>query len=219
MDGFAGEDQSGTVESATRLHHRQLPTSGVRLGTEAELSKVDRFPQGLLRHAVRRRDTFMMHKHEQTETLVAQKPASFCGLRFIAQPSSVHCIQNPAAKISIMTFECTTLNLLRLQAIPVMNQFLTTLFQHNTNLSRASTTINHRRPSFFSPGSDQMSPAELVAMILQMTAGRVAIADDDTAELITEKIGGNGSRAGSSHGKQGTEPANNLPQPGFEAIL
>ena len=91
-DGFADEVQPGAIESATRFHnrqnHRQILTASVLFRTEAELSKDDGFPQSLLRRVIRRRDTFMMHKHEQTETLVAQTPARFCSLRFIAQRSS-----------------------------------------------------------------------------------------------------------------------------------
>lgn len=131
----------GKKVMATRFHHRRnhrtILTAGVLFRTEAEPPKDDGFPQSLLCRVIRGRDTFMMYKHEQTETLVAQTPARFCGLRIIEQRSSVQCIQNPAAKISIMSIKCPTLNLLRLQAIPVMNQFLTTLFQHNADLSRA----------------------------------------------------------------------------------
>ena len=88
MDGFADEVQPGAIESARRFHHRQILTAGVLFRSKTELSKDDCFPKSLLRRVIRGRDTFMMHKHEQTEALVAQTPAGFCGLRFIAQRSS-----------------------------------------------------------------------------------------------------------------------------------
>lgn len=64
------------IDSATGFHHRQndgsVLTAGLLFGSEAQLSKDDGLPQSLFSRVIFRRDSGMMNKHEQTETLVAQ---------------------------------------------------------------------------------------------------------------------------------------------------
>ena len=85
MNRFAEEIESRAIDSATGFHDRQndghVLAAGLFFGAEAELSKDYGLPQGLFSCVICRRDTVMMHKHEQTETLVAQATTRFRRLR------------------------------------------------------------------------------------------------------------------------------------------
>ena len=156
----------------------------------------------------------MMHKHEQTETLVAQATTRFCRLRVITQRTVVQSVENLAAEPAVMTIKGFTQDLTRLQAIPVINQLLPTLLQHSADIGRNSAAIDNCLEV-----SEQMSPAELMAMIFQMAAGRIAIADNDAIEFFTEQISGHGPRPRSAHGKERAEATHDRPQPGLASVL
>jgi len=126
----------------------------------------------------------MMNKREQNGSLVAQATTRFRRPALITQRTVVQCVENLAAKPAAMTIKRCTQDLPRLQAIPVMNQFLATLLQHSADISRTSAAINHCLTVLIFSGAEEMSPAELMAMMFQMAVGRIAIDDDDAAELF-----------------------------------
>ncbi len=161
----------------------------------------------------------MMHKRKQTEALVAQSAARFCGARVVAHRTVVQCVKNLASKPAVVALERRLSDLVRLQPIPLINQFLTAWLQRIANHSRVPAAINHGLTVMICSGSEQMSPAELVAMIFQMTVSRIAIADDDAVEPFTQQFGDHRARPGCAHSEQRAEVTHNRPQPGFTAVL
>ncbi len=107
-----------------------------------------------------------------------------------------------------------SLDLPRLPAIPVMYQYLLTLVHRSADICRTSAAFNHGLEI-----SEQLSPAELMGMISQMAAVRIAIADDNASAFLTEQVGGHGPKPRSSHGEQRAEASHERPQPGLAAIF
>ncbi len=70
--------------------------------------------------------------------------------------------------------------------------------------------------------SDQMSPAELMAMILEMTVGRIAIADDDATDVFCEQFvrhrSGSGNPCGKERAERPTTVHNHALQAAFQLL-
>ena len=95
-----------------------------------------------------------------------------------------------------------------------MNQFLTARFQHCSDLCRRTFAFDYRLKV-----TQQMSPVELMAMIVQMAVGRVAITANDASELFTQQFGYHTTGASALNRKQRAGSTNDRPQSGFQAIF
>ncbi len=82
-----------------------------------------------------------------------------------------------------MFIKCCPLNLVQLQPIPMVNQFLPGFLQPRTDIDGNRPTIDHRLKV-----SQQVSPAELTAFVREVVIGRIAIAHHDTTETFAQQM-------------------------------
>ena len=185
-------------------------TAGLLFCPEAQFSEDDRLSQGLFSCVVGGRHSLVMHKYKQAVTLVTQTSTGFCGLRLAAKSTVVKRVEDFTSQLAIVMVERSPLNVLRLQSIPMVNQFLPGFFQARANFSRNTTAIDHCLKV-----AQQVSPAELAAVIGQMVVGRIPIADHNAVEIITQQMMNLVTGTRRPHGKQCRQLPNDGPQPGL----
>jgi hypothetical protein len=148
-----------TAGFRNRHNDCQILTADLLFCSEAQFSEDDRLSQGLLRCVVGGRHSLVMHKYNQAVTLVTQTSTGFCGLRLAAKSTVVTPVEDFTSQFAIVMIERSPLNALRLQSIPMVNQFLPGFFQARANFGSNTTAIDNCLKV-----SQQVSPAELAAV-------------------------------------------------------
>ena len=112
----------------------------------------------------------MTHEDKQAVTFIARATRAFRRFRVAARSTRFECVQNHTAETPIVIVKCGPPKQTVLKSIPVMNQFLSARLKLHSDLCGRALAFDHHLKV-----SEQVSPAELMTMVVQMAVGRVAI--------------------------------------------
>lgn len=218
LDSICDTVERASAHSTAGFRNRhndcKVLTAGFLFCPEAQFSEDDRLSQGLYSCVAGGRHYLVMHKYKQAVTLVTQTSTGFCGLRLAAMSTVVNRVEDFISQLAIVMVERSPLNVLRFQSIPMVNQFLPGFFQTRANFGRNTTAIDHCLKV-----AQQVSPAELAAVIGQMVVGLIAIADHNAIEIITQQVMNLVTGTRRPHIQQRRHLPNDGPQPGLVTVL